>query len=79
MLFMYTLILTSKDGVSSLALALYEGHSAVALLLIHRGADINLPAKVVLTVMCDVASVIDDNIICTHVYSEWLESLDKSQ
>ena len=33
-------------GISPLAIAIYEGHTAVALLLLHRGADVNLEDEV---------------------------------
>ena len=44
-----SIILSSKfvqEGISPLAIAIYEGRTAVALLLLHSGGDVNLEDKV---------------------------------
>ena len=35
-----------QTGVSSLSLAVYEHHTEVAMLLVHRGADVNMVEEV---------------------------------
>ena len=35
-----------QSGVSSLSLAVYEHHTEIAMLLVHRGADVNMVEEV---------------------------------